>query len=96
MCILCVKMAAEAVSKLPQDFTGGKDLRTEALGDGPVGSQSKKTAQGDRNLMAKPPWHFIVFTKSTSDSFTETHSPKDDSTHGAKRVSLEKALQVER
>lgn len=31
MCILSVKMAAEAVSKLPQDFTGGKDLRTEAL-----------------------------------------------------------------
>lgn len=46
--------------------------------------------------MAKPPWHFIVFTKSTSDSFTETHSPKDDSTHRAKRMSLEKALQVER
>lgn len=31
MCILSVKMAVEAVSKLPQDFTGGKDLRNEAL-----------------------------------------------------------------
>lgn len=31
MCILSVKMAPEAVAKLPQSFTGGKDLRMEVL-----------------------------------------------------------------
>lgn len=46
--------------------------------------------------MAKSPWHFIIFTKSTNDTFIETYSLKADSIHGAKRMSLEKALQVER
>lgn len=43
MCILSVKMVAEAVPKLPQGFAGSKDLRTEATtGAGPVRNQSKK------------------------------------------------------
>ena len=35
--------------------------------------------------MAKLPWHFIIFTKSTNDALIEIHSLNDDSTHRAKR-----------
>jgi len=96
MCILSVKMAAKAVPKLPQGFTGGKDLRTEVLPGLDWEPKPEESAWGDRNLMAKSPWHFIILTKSTNDTFTETYPLKADSTHRAKRTSLEKALQVER
>lgn len=96
MCILSMKMAAEAVPNLPQGFTGGKELRTEGLPGLDREPKQEESEYGDRNLTAKPPWHFIIFTKSTNDTFVETYSLQDDSTHRAKRMSLEKALQVER
>lgn len=91
MRLLSVKVAAEALPKLPQGFTGGKDLRKEVLlGPDlvlPFGSQSKKNLSlGDGHLMAKLPCHFIIFTKSTNDTLIEIHSLNDDSTRGKEDV----------